>query len=87
MLVEYKNTSSLPIYAYIDDICTSGGMYIACAADTIYATPDAIVGSVGVRLGPVFNFSQLMETYGIAQKTLTAGKRKDEAAAATAGHH
>ena len=33
---------------FVDDLCTSGGYYAACAADAIVATPCAILGSIGV---------------------------------------
>jgi protease-4 len=52
-------------------------MYIACVADKIYASPSSIIGSVGVRLGPIFNFSGAMEKYGVSSLTLTQGKDKD----------
>jgi ClpP class serine protease len=52
-------------------------MYIASAAEKTFATPISIVGSVGVVLGPMFNFSQAMEKYGVQAMTMTEGKDKD----------
>lgn len=77
LLLEYKTKYKVPIYAYVDDLCASGGMYIACAADKIYTGPTSIVGSIGVLLGPAFNFSQAMEKFGIQSETITEGKDKD----------
>lgn len=72
----YKQRYGVPIYAYVDGTCASGGMYISSAADKIYASPISIIGSVGVILGPVFNFHQLMENWGIQTKTISKGKDK-----------
>ncbi|NGX37196.1 MAG: putative signal peptide peptidase SppA [Chlamydiae bacterium] len=77
LLNKYKEKYKVPIYAYVDGLCASGGMYISCAADQIYATADSIIGSVGVRLGPTFNFSGAMDKIGIESLTLTEGKDKD----------
>jgi len=76
-LSNYKAKFGVPIYAYVDGMCASAGMYIACVADKIYASPSSVIGSVGVRLGPIFNFSGAMEKYGVSSLTLTQGKDKD----------
>lgn len=76
-LKEYKDRYKVPIYAYVDGMCASGGMMIACAADKIYSAPVGIIGSVGVLMGPNFNVSGLMEKYGVKQLTITRGKDKD----------
>lgn len=76
-LMAYKEKYQIPIYAYVDGLCASGAMYIACSADKIFSNVTGIIGSVGVLLGPNFNFSGLMEKYGIGQLTLTEGKDKD----------
>lgn len=76
-LKEYKEKYKVPIYAYIDGMCASGGMMIACAADKIFSSPVGIIGSVGVLMGPNFNVAGLMEKYGVKQLTITRGKDKD----------
>jgi protease IV len=76
-LMEYKKKYQVPIYAFVDGLCASGGMYVACAADKIFATSSSIIGSVGVIIGPSFNISQLMDRYGVQSLTITAGKDKD----------
>jgi ClpP class serine protease len=52
-------------------------MYIACAADKIYAGPASATGSVGTLIGPFFNLSDLMSKVGVAAETITAGLNKD----------
>lgn len=76
-LMAYKKKYNIPIYAFVDGMCASGGMYIACSADKVYASSSSVIGSVGVILGPTFNFSGLMERYGVQSLTLTQGKDKD----------
>ncbi len=76
-LLEYKAKYNVPIYAFVDGLCASGGMYIISAADKVYATPVSTIGSIGVIMGPVFNFSDAMVKLGVASVTLTEGKDKD----------
>jgi len=77
-LKAYKEQYKVPVYAYVDGLCASGGMYIACAADKIFASPSSAIGSVGV-IGPTaMNVYTLLEKYGIETKVLSAGKGKDE---------
>jgi protease-4 len=76
-LVEYKNKYHIPIYAYIDGLCASGGMLISAAADKVYSSPTGIIGSIGVIMGPAFNIYDLMEKVGVKALTLTKGKDKD----------
>ncbi len=76
-LLDYKAKYKVPIYAFVDGLCASGGMYIASACDKIYSTSSSIIGSIGVIMGPSFNFSGAMEKYGIQAVTITQGKDKD----------
>lgn len=78
MIQDYKAQYKVPVYAYVDGLCASGGMMIACSADKIYSGPTGMIGSVGVILGPLFNYSELMNKLGIAQHTFTEGIGKDE---------
>ena len=50
---------------------------IASSADKIFSGPVGAIGSIGVILGPNFNFAELMEKYGVKQLTITKGKNKD----------
>jgi protease-4 len=77
LILDYKAKYNVPVFAYIDGICASGGIYVACACDKIFATPWSIIGSVGVLFPPHFNFSEAMERWGIQSVTLTEGKDKD----------
>ncbi len=77
MLRVYKEQYKVPVFAYIDGLCASGGMYISCAADQVYAGPASIVGSVGVIIGPFFNVVDGLTKIGIKSQTITEGLNKD----------
>ena len=77
-LKEIKQKYNIPIFSYVNGICCSGALMIACAADSIYSRETTIIGSVGVISGPHFNLSGLMKLAGITQKQLSEGKGKSE---------
>lgn len=64
-----------PVYAVIQDVCASGGYYIAAAAKEIYADKASIVGSIGVRMDS-FGFTDVIEKIGVERRSLTAGENK-----------
>ncbi len=65
----------IPVYAVATDMCTSGGYYIAAAADKIYADKATIIGSIGVLMNG-FGFVGAMEKLGVERRLLTAGEHK-----------
>lgn len=64
-----------PVYAVVQDMCASGGYYIAVAADQIYADKASIVGSIGVRMDS-FGLTGLIDKIGVERRSLTAGENK-----------
>ncbi|MGI4720192.1 MAG: S49 family peptidase [Janthinobacterium lividum] len=64
-----------PLYVVVDEICASGGYYIASAADRIYVNKASIVGSVGVLMDS-FGFVGTMEKLGVERRLMTAGENK-----------
>ena len=66
----------IPLYVLVDDMCASGGYYVAAAADKIYVNKASIVGSIGVLMD-VFGYTGAMDKLGIQRRLLTAGKNKD----------
>jgi protease IV len=73
----YKEKYKVPVYAYIDGFCASGGYYIASAADKVFASDTSLIGSVGVLLPSIMNFSGLLDKIGVKSLTLYDGKGKD----------
>lgn len=65
----------IPLYAVVEDICASGGYYVAVAADKIFVDKASIVGSIGVILDG-FGFTGTLEKLGIERRLLAAGENK-----------
>jgi protease-4 len=65
----------VPVFAVVEDICASGGYYVAAVADRIFVDKASIVGSIGVLMDG-FGFAGLMERLGIERRLLTAGENK-----------
>ncbi len=66
---------NIPLYVVVEDICASGGYYIAAAADKIYVNKASIVGSIGVLMDG-FGFTGTMEKLGVERRLMTAGENK-----------
>ena len=66
---------NVPMYAVVEDICASGGYYIAAAADKIYVDKASIVGSIGVIMDG-WGFTGTMEKLGVERRALAAGENK-----------
>ncbi|MFN3544921.1 MAG: S49 family peptidase [Thiobacillus sp.] len=66
---------NIPLYAVVDDICASGGYYVAVGADKIFVDKASIVGSIGVLMDG-FGFTKTMEKLGVERRLLTAGENK-----------
>jgi protease-4 len=77
LIMAYKLKHNIPVYAYTDQILASGGYYIAVAADKIYASPVGLIGSVGVLVPTMLNFSKLLERFDVETLTIAEGKNKD----------
>ncbi len=67
---------SIPLYAVVQDLCASGGYYVAVAADRIYVDKASLVGSIGAIMGG-FGFVGAMEKLGIERRAYTSGENKD----------
>ena len=65
----------LPVYAFCEDVAASGGYWLACAADEVYANGASIVGSIGV-ISAGFGFPELLAKLGIERRVYSAGERK-----------
>jgi len=66
---------NIPMYAVVEDMCASGGYYIAAAADRIYVDKASIIGSIGVLMDG-WGFTGTMEKLGVERRLLTAGENK-----------
>lgn len=75
-LQNYKTTGK-KVYAYMGSMAASGGYYISCAAEKIYANRNTLTGSIGVIAGQSFDLTGLFDKMGIKSETIHAGKNKN----------
>jgi protease-4 len=66
----------IPLHVVVQDLCASGGYYVAVAADRIYVDKASLVGSIGVIMGG-FGFTGVMEKLGVDRRSYTAGENKN----------
>lgn len=64
-----------PLHVVVEEICASGGYYVAVAGDKIFVDKASLVGSVGVIMNG-FGVTGLMDKLGIERRAITAGKNK-----------
>lgn len=65
----------IPFHVVVQDICASGGYYVAAAADKIFVDKASIIGSIGVIMDG-FGFTGTMEKLGVERRLVTAGDNK-----------
>jgi protease IV len=70
-----KKYPKKPLHVVVEEMCASGGYYIAASADKIYVNKASIVGSIGVLMDG-FGFTGLMEKLGVERRLMTAGENK-----------
>ena len=62
--VELLKEKGLPVVVSMGDYAASGGYYISCNADYIYAEPTTLTGSIGI-FGVVPNWGKLRDKVGL----------------------
>ncbi|MDJ0710410.1 MAG: protease SohB [Woeseiaceae bacterium] len=65
----------IPLIICVDKVAASGGYLMACVASKVYASPFAILGSIGV-LAQIPNFNRMLDTHGVDFEEVTAGRHK-----------
>lgn len=72
---QLADEKQIPVVAFAEDVAASGGYWLACAADEIYADASSIIGSIGVVSGG-FGLQGLIEKLGVERRLHTAGDKK-----------
>ncbi|MBU2956346.1 S49 family peptidase [Paracoccus sp. C2R09] len=67
--------TGVPVHAFVEDMAASGGYWLACAADRIWADESSVLGSIGV-ISAGFGFHELIDRWGIERRVHTAGQSK-----------
>ena len=73
---DYKTTGR-PVYIYQGSMAASGGYYISCAGNKIYANRNTLTGCIGVIMGSSYDLTGLFEKLGIKSTTIHSGKNKN----------
>ncbi|QIB69005.1 signal peptide peptidase SppA [Aminipila butyrica] len=73
---EYQEHTGRPVYSAMGTMAASGGYYISAPCDKIIANRNCWTGSIGVTLGTMYDFSGLLERYGVKTNTITSGANK-----------
>ena len=74
-LLHWKKKTGIPLYVVVQDVCASGGIWIAMAADKIFANRVSTIGSIGV-IAAIPSFVELMKKAGVEMNIYAAGKNK-----------
>ncbi|MCP3799600.1 S49 family peptidase [Allokutzneria sp. A3M-2-11 16] len=72
---ELADRKKVPVLAFCEDAAASGGYWLACAADEIYAHGTSMVGSIGV-INSGFGLDKVIERFGVQRRLHTAGTNK-----------
>lgn len=75
-LEDYK-TAGKPVYVYQANMAASGGYYISCAGEKIYANRNTLTGSIGVITGSSVDITGFLHNLGIKSETIHSGKNKN----------
>ncbi|EER21549.1 MULTISPECIES: S49 family peptidase [Rickettsia] len=67
--------NKIKIYSFIEDMAASGGYWLACSGDRIYASYSSVIGSIGV-VSSGFGFHEAINKLGIERRVYTEGKNK-----------
>jgi len=76
-IVALKAQYPKPVIVLVENVCASGGYYIATSADHIIASPMSLIGSVGVTFSYFFQLKDFIEQYKIKAVPLAAGDYKN----------
>lgn len=76
-LIQLKKQYHKPVIALVENVCASGGYYIASGSDYIIAPGCSLIGSIGVTLPYFFQLRKFIEQFNISYVPLKAGKYKN----------
>ena len=74
-IINLSKEKNIPVITFVEDVAASGGYWLACAADEIFASKASIIGSIGV-ISAGFGFDKALNKIGVDRRIYTAGKNK-----------
>ena len=74
-IIRLSQKKGIPVLAFCEDVAASGGYWLACSADEIYADENSIIGSIGV-ISAGFGFHEFITRQGVERRVYTSGEEK-----------
>ena len=74
-IISLSKKHDVPVYSFIQDVAASGGYWLACAGEKIFASADSIIGSIGV-VRSSFGFVEAIKKLGIERRIQAEGENK-----------
>ena len=74
--IQNVKADSIPVVVSMGDYAASGGYYISCGADYIYAEPTTLTGSIGI-FGTIPNVKKLRDKIGLDIDGVSTNKHSD----------
>lgn len=74
-IITLANEAEIPVYSFVEEVAASGGYWLACAGDKIFATKSSIIGSIGVIFSG-FGFNEAIKKLGVERRIYTQGHNK-----------
>ena len=74
-ITSLAKSKKIPVYSFVEDVAASGGYWLACAGDEIYASKSSIIGSIGV-ISSSFGFHEAINKLGVERRVYTEGQNK-----------
>lgn len=74
--IQNVKADNIPVVVSMGDYAASGGYYISCGADYIYAEPTTLTGSIGI-FGTIPNVAKLREKVGLDMDGIATNKHSD----------
>jgi len=74
-IIKLSKQKNVPVYSFVEDIAASGGYWLACIGQKIFASKSSIIGSIGV-ISASFGFQEAIKKLGIERRIYTQGDSK-----------
>lgn len=74
----YRERTGKKVFAFVESMSASGGMYTMAGADEIVSDHSGVVGSVGVIMGPIERYRDVTSTGSLISGSVTAGEITSE---------
>jgi signal peptide peptidase SppA len=74
-IITLASSAEIPVYSFVEEVAASGGYWLACAGNKIFATKSSIIGSIGVIYSS-FGFNEVIKKMGIERRIYTQGNNK-----------